>query len=468
MDSERGFIRQASPRTSHTSPKGDLMAARKTVGQRLALGNVVLTLLGINGGLAIGMAMLHQPVSDWSDPSLAVTALSRVMAMLGTYFALCCLVLIARVPWLENAIGQDRLVKWHRTLAPYSLYLILGHVLLVSLGYSVLDQINAWNELWRLILITGWMMPAFVGFVFMMMVGVTSYKRARSKMRYETWWLLHLYSYLGIALAFGHQITSSQFFATNDKARYWWVAMYLFVIVFIVGFRIAIPLLQSMRHDLRVEKVIKENHDTISIVVRGKDVARLAAQGGQFFAWRFLQSNAWWEAHPYSLSASPRNDRLRITVKNLGDHSGWMKKLKPNTRVLIEGPYGVFTADQVQSKKVALIAGGVGITPIRAIMEELPRGTDIDLIWRASKTDDLILNEEVKELAELHKARIHYMVGSRKQFPMSPGRIRATVPHIAQCDVFMCGPDSMIQQSRAALLSIGVHEDNIHDEAFAY
>jgi ferredoxin-NADP reductase len=159
---------------------------------------------------------------------------------------------------------------------------------------------------------------------------------------------------------------------------------------------------------------------------------------------------------------------MRITVKSLGDHSKWLKKLTPGTRVLIEGPYGVFTADQVKGKKVALIAGGVGITPIRAIMEELPRDTEIDLIWRASTEDDLILREEVKELALSHNARVHFMVGSRKQFPMSPGRIRATIPHINKCDVFMCGPDSMIDQARAALVSVGVHEDNIHDEAFAY
>ena len=444
------------------------MAARKSIGTREALGNVALTLLGINGGIAIGLAMLHQPASDWTNPDLAITALSRVMAMLGTYFALVCLVLIARVPWLEQAVGQDRLVKWHRTLAPYSLYLIVGHVVLVSVGYAFLDEITVWQEFWRLVLNSGWMLPAFAGYIFMMLVGITSYKRARSKMKYETWWQLHLYSYLGIALAFGHQITSSQFFATNNYARYWWVAQYICVAAFILGFRIGAPLLASLRHDLRVEKVIRENHDTISVVVRGKNLNRLQAQGGQFFSWRFLHSESWWESHPYSLSASPRNDRMRITVKSLGDHSKWLKKLTPGTRVLIEGPYGVFTADQVKGKKVALIAGGVGITPIRAIMEELPRDTEIDLIWRASTEDDLILREEVKELALSHNARVHFMVGSRKQFPMSPGRIRATIPHINKCDVFMCGPDSMIDQARAALVSVGVHEDNIHDEAFAY
>jgi predicted ferric reductase len=442
--------------------------ARRSLRQKEALGNLVLTLLGVQAGIAVGVAMLHQPVSDWTDPSLAITAVSRVLAMIGTAFALICLVLIARVPWLEEAVGQDLLVKWHRKLAPYSLYAILMHVLLVSLGYSLFDKINAWNEFWRLVLGTGWMLPAFAGFIFMMMVGVTSYKRARSKMKYETWWLLHLYSYLGIGLAYAHQITTSVYLATNDVPRYWWESLYVSVIAFIVGFRIVLPLVRSMRHDIRVEKVVRENRNTVSVVMKGRDLAKLNARGGQFFSFRFLGHRGWWEAHPYSISASPRNNRLRITVKHLGDHSSSLKNLKPGTRVMVEGPYGVFTADQAESKKIALIAGGVGITPIRAIMEELPVHSEIDLIWRASNEDDLVLRKEVEELAAELGARIHFMVGNRKQFPMSPGRIRAAVPHIGQCDVFMCGPDSMIEQTKASLITAGLSEDQIHDEAFSY
>jgi len=161
-----------------------------------ALANIFLAVLGLQGGIAIGAGVIAQPMSDWSHPNLAITAVSRIAAMVGTFLALMCLVLIARVPWLEQEIGQDRLVKWHRLIAPYSLYLIVIHVVLVSVGYGMLDGINLWSEFWRLTLGSSWMLPALAGFVFMMMVGITSYKRARSRMQYETWWLLHLYSYL--------------------------------------------------------------------------------------------------------------------------------------------------------------------------------------------------------------------------------------------------------------------------------
>ena len=68
-------------------------------------------------------------------------------------------------------------------------------------------------------------------------------------------------------------------------------------------------------------------------------------------------------SHPYSLSAAPSENYLRITVKDLGDHSRTVQHIKPGTRVFVEGPYGAFTAGRATKKHIVLVAGGVGITP---------------------------------------------------------------------------------------------------------
>ncbi|MEN9692685.1 MAG: hypothetical protein RLZZ330_329 [Actinomycetota bacterium] len=442
------------------------IAQRKAVRSNLA--NLMIALIAAEGGIAVGIGVLAQSASDWSDPGLAITAFSRVAAMAGTYLALVCLVLVARVPWLEKELGQDFLVKLHRKFAPYSLYLILLHVLLVSVGYGLLGDLNAWQQFWSLVLGTPWMMPAFIGFIFMMMVGVTSYKRARSRMKYDTWYLLHLYAYLGIALSFAHTITSGIMFVDNDVMRYWWIALYVMVVVFIVSFRVIYPLARSFRHDLRVEKVVKESPHTVSVIIKGRNLDRLKARGGQFFTWRFLDHAAGWEGHPYSLSASPTNSHLRITVKSLGDHSKSLAKLQPGTRVMVEGPYGVFTSDAIEGNSAVLIAGGVGITPIRALLEELPAEVDTDLIWRASHENDLSLRKEVEELAKKRGTRIHYMVGNRKQFPLSVARLKNTIPHILDTEIFLCGPEGLVEEAKHSILELGVDPDRLHDEAFAY
>ena len=120
-------------------------------------------------------------------------------ALSGAYLALLGLLLVSRVTWIERAVGHDRLVSWHRKSAPYSLFLILIHVLLVTLGYAANDKVRVGVELWRLVTTYPWMLPAFVGFLSFMAAGISSYKRVRSKIKYETWWTIHLYTYIAIA-----------------------------------------------------------------------------------------------------------------------------------------------------------------------------------------------------------------------------------------------------------------------------
>ena len=431
-------------------------------------GDLVLMLIALETGVAIGLGLIGQPWSDWTSLDTGITALSRVLAMTGTAFALYSILLSARIPWIERSIGQDRLIRWHRTLGPYSLWMIFTHVLLVTIGYSMLDSTNIWIEFWNITFTMSWMVPALLGFAFMMMIGVTSYRKIRGKLKYETWWTIHLYAYLGIALSFMHQIETGAMFVGKPATQALWITLHLVTLAIVVWFRVLQPLRVSIRHNLRVERVIIENHNTISVIMKGKRIDDLGARGGQFFGWRFLAKHYWWESHPYSLSASPHNDRLRITVKYLGDHSRWMANLKPGTRVLIEGPYGVFTADQATGSSVTLIAGGVGITPVRALLEELPAPSDITLIWRASTDADLMLRDEVERLAGQHNASIHYLVGSRHDVFLDSETLLRCAPNIRTSDVFLCGPEAVVEQAVASAKALGVRSSQIHAEAFAY
>ena len=430
--------------------------------------DLILTLIAIETGIAIGLGLEAQPWSDWATPHLLVTALSRVAAMAGTALALASILLSARIPWIERSVGQDRLIKWHRLIGPYSLYLVLAHVVFVTFGYAVADKIGVWSEWWNMVLTLDWMLPALAGFACMMMIGVTSYRRVRGKLKYETWWAIHLYAYLGVALSFMHQIVVGTMFIGHPAMKVWWTTISVGTFGLVLWFRVLVPLVSSLYHDFRVERVVIENYNTISVIMKGKHLEELGARGGQFFGFRFLTGRYWWESHPYSISASPRNDRLRITVKNLGDHSAWMRRLEPGTRVWIEGPYGVFTADQASTGRITLIAGGVGVTPVRALLEEIPRGTKIDIVWRASTEDDLMLRGEMESLAEWHGARIHYVVGSRTKAALDVRTLRGLLPNLRHSDVFMCGPGFVIDQAMESCRALGVPEDRLHHEAFAY
>ena len=202
--------------------------------------------------------------------------------------------------------------------------------------------------------------------------------------------------------------------------------------------------------------------------MKGRNVESLGAQGGQFFGWRFLTKGHWFISHPYSLSAAPTKKYLRVTVKDLGDHSGSVTFIKPGTRVFLEGPYGAFTAGRASKGHVTLIGGGVGITPIRAIMEEFPPAVEVDVIFRASKIEDLVLKEELDYLAEERGARVHYLIGPRSEHPMDAKYIMRIVPTFRDSDVYICGPTPLVDAVREAARNVGIPKNRFHDEAFAF
>ena len=164
------------------------------------------------------------------------------------------------------------------------------------------------------------LMATVAGFL-LLGVGIVSMRAARRRMRYETWYYLHLYTYLAIALAFSHQFAVGASFISNLAARFWWSAMYLTVAVLVLWYRVAVPLRAFARHGFTVVGVKAEGPGVISVYIGGSHLDELAAEPGQFFRWRFLTRSLWWSSHPYSLSAAPGTDLLRITVKDIGDHS---------------------------------------------------------------------------------------------------------------------------------------------------
>ena len=424
------------------------------------------------GGLGLTLALSATTVrqSDFANVYSTVQSVSRICALVGTYFAIVGIFLVARIPWVERGVGHDRLVTWHRKLGPYSLFLIGFHVLFVLIGYAGQDNIPLYSEMWQLLTTFDWMWFALAGFVLMIMAGVTSYKKARAKMSYETWWIIHVYTYLAIAASFMHQILNGQMFIGHPLNRAYWSALYIFMGLSIVIWRIGIPLVRSMRHNLKVEKIVVEGPGVVSVIMRGRNLHKLAAEGGQFFGWRFFARGHFLMSHPYSLSAAPTEHYLRITVKDLGDHSRSLALLKRNTRVFVEGPYGAFTAGRSTRPHIVLIGGGVGITPVRALMDEFKDGVELDLIYRASRQEDLVLREELDYLAYNSGGtiRIHYLVGSRKDHPMDSRSLKSLVPRIADSDIYICGPGPLVETVRQAVQDLGVPKNRFHDEAFAF
>jgi predicted ferric reductase len=440
----------------------------KARGMSSRRGDIAVLIAGIGLGITTAFAVGDAPAT-WQYLGGPMTALGSITAMAGTYLCLALLVLVARVPWVEREVGHDKLVSLHRQVAPYSLILILAHMVLTTIGYAQAAESGVLEQFWNIVAHSPWMVPATTAFVLMMGLGVMSYRKIRQRMKYETWWVAHLYFYVAVALAFGHQIELGSMFAKHPGQKWFWIGLYVLVAAIIIGSRFIAPISTSIKHDLRVAAVVRETPDVVSIYISGRDLDLLKARGGQFFQWRFLTRHWWWQAHPYSLSASPNSSFLRITVKDLGDQSReliW--RLKPGTRVWAEGPYGVFTAAQRHSNRIAAFAAGVGITPVRAMLEDLPEGADVDVVFRVHRLDSAPLRAELEELAMSRGFRLWYLEGSRRQARLRTDVILEMIPDLADCDVYVCGPDGFTEKVLEAAEDAGVPADRQHHEAFAF
>jgi ferredoxin-NADP reductase len=315
-------------------------------------------------------------------------------------------------------------------------------------------------------------MMATVAWFLLLGVGAFSARAARRRLSYETWYYAHLYTYLAIALAFSHQFADGAEFMTDTAARFAWSALYLGVGTAIVWFRFITPVRQALRHRMRVTEVRTEAPGVVSVVIGGHHLAELRAESGQFFRWRFLARDLWWTSSPYSLSEPPRPDRLRITVKAAGDHSGALLRLKPGTRVAAEGPYGALTGAARRRRKVLLIAGGVGITPLRALLESLPAAPgDLTLIYRVSSLRDAVFRRELAEIAARREARVWFVAGSRAELgtnPLTGGELTRRVRGLLDHDVYLCGPPGLTAAVTRELLDAGVPRGQIHRESFEF
>ena len=391
--------------------------------------------------------------------------LGNLSGLAGTYLALIMVLLVSRVPMVERVLGQDKLLASHRRLAPWPISLIVAHAVLLTFAYAEAARTGVWYQIGAFIRSYPNMLTATVALVVMVAIAVTSVYSIRRRLRRETWWAVHLFMYLALALAFTHEIALGPSFVGHPLTRLVWSVLWASTAGLVLVYRFGLPLFRPLRHRLEVVEIHPEGPGTVSVICRGKHLDRLAVAGGQFFEWRFLTKGMWWQAHPFSLSALPRPPFLRLTVKGIGDYSSAVARLRPGTRVAIEGPYGAFTTHARRRSKVVLIAGGIGVTAIRSLLEDLPRDCDPVVILRASSAEELALASEVAELVRHRKGRVHELVGSRSE--VRTDRLSELVPDLQNRDVYVSGPEEFVNRVVATVLRLGVPKDSVHFEVYS-
>lgn len=429
---------------------------------------------------AIALWLADGGASGFSTLAGAFTALGIIAGLTGMDLVLLMLLLAARLPFIDGAVGHDRALDFHRKLGKPALYLLLAHGILIALGYGMTDGIDPFSEAVNLWVQVPDMWLAYVGMALFIAVVVTSLVAVRRRFPYEFWYAVHLLTYAAVLTSIPHQFSVGGLFTPGTWQRWYWLAACIGTGVALLHNRVLEPIVATTRHKLTVSRVVKEAPGVVSIEMTGRHLDELAGAGGRFFIWRFLAPGMWWHPHPFSLSAEPlqfgASGSLRITVRNLGKGSSQLARLKRGTKVAIEGPYGLFSTAARSRNHVVMIGAGIGITPIRALLESTPFAPgNATVILRGHSEKELYLGQEVMDLCQRRGATLFHLTGRRPagiqtwlpaDAARSGYRLASYAPNIAEADVYVCGPAGWAQNVLHDAREAGVREEQLHYERF--
>ena len=403
---------------------------------------------------------------------LAYGRLTGLLAVLGILFQL---ILIGRVKWVERVFGFDRLTRLHHITGFSILVLLVAHPVLITFGHSMQTGAGYFSQLKDFLINWEDVLAATIGLFIMIPAIVLSVLILRKMVKYEIWYYVHLTFYISLALMFGHQLSVGTDFISNKIFADYWYALYAFTFANLIYYRIVRPIVFFMRHRFRIARLVSETGDVTSVYIEGRNMELFPIEAGQFMIVRFWTKGFRWEAHPFSMSFRPDGKRIRLSIKALGDFTKRISELKPGTPVFIDGAHGIFTSLHSRSSKILLIAGGIGITPIRALAEEMSAtGHDIVLIYANRTRSAIVFEKELDELVGKSEGRLKvvHVLSEDAEWTGEKGKldkekISRLVPDLPDREVFLCGPPVMMKIVRDSLSELNVPKSRVHFEKFA-
>ncbi len=400
--------------------------------------------------------------------------LGRLTGLLAVYAVLFQFLSMGRALWLERIFGLDRIANVHRINGYISLLLIIVHPIFIVYSYALVAQADIITQISRFIVFYHDLAQAAVAVLLFIGVVFLSIYIVRKKLKYETWYFTHLFTYLAVVLAFGHQLELGGTILSNQYFRMYWLFLYFFVFGNVLIFRFLRPAYYYLRHRFVITEVIQETSDTFSLLIGGKNLSNFLVNPGQFMIFRFLSKGFWTQAHPFSLSSLPYSDHFRITIKACGDFTKKLSNITPGTKVLIDGPYGIFTAPDKSSRRYLFIAGGVGITPIKTLLDQLAPSHDVVLFYNNKSSTDIIFKQELDLLSKQYHFPIHYIMSAEESYGGERGRVdkekllRLT-PDFMDREIYVCGPVPMLLSLKEILCKeLSFPKRKLHYEKFSF
>lgn len=395
-------------------------------------------------------------------------------ALMGITILALQTLLASRFKWISKTFGFDVVIRYHRNIAIFAVFLLLFHPLLLILGGA------GWSLIYKGNLFV-WLGKAAL--VLVILNVLLSVYQNRLKLKFERWRNLH--DILGpslLVLAFVHS-----WYVGDDlqivPLRILWVILLGTAIIVFVYHRFFRPWLLS-RNPYTVTEIDQEANKVWTIKLtppEGKHIFDYLP--GQFQFIKFLRGRGLpEEEHHWTISSSPSQKKyLSSTIKELGDFTATIGKTEPGDKAVVHAPFGRFSyLFHPEEKDLVFIAGGIGITPVMSMLRFMRDNNEkipVTLLYGNPDEDSIVFKEELRSIEEGEHPSlklVHVLQDPADDWTGERGFVdrekikKYCGENLSDKGFYIVGPAALIEKSIQNLHSLGVKDSKIHLEIFSF
>jgi predicted ferric reductase len=437
------------------------------------------TLVGLRGPLVL-VTLCAIPVALWAGSApldsrfegdfRTLTSLAVVCALAGTSAFALNLVLGARLRPVERLFGGlERMYSVHRLNGEIAFTLLLAHVVLILASRATISTSTALDLLRPG---AGWTVfagvLAFSGMV--VAIVLTLFVRIGHE------FFVYVQRSFGVVFlgATYHVFTTNG--ALGDSAALnVYMASLATVGIAAWGYRSLLGNLLVRRLKYRVAAVNRLDEFVTEVVMEPRE-RPLSFKPGQFLFVNFREPFSEQfplflrnQFHPFSITSTPDERTLRITVKAVGDYTRALRALEPGAEAVVEGPYGAFSSSDLPNGRQIWIAGGIGVTPFLSMARSLNgKAPDVDFYYCVEHVPEAHFLDELRAIEGTRQDFRVTLVPRDTDGFLTGERLAREHEDLGSADVLVCGPPAMIDSLRPQLAVQGVERERFHAEEFGF
>lgn len=425
---------------------------------------LVLYPLLILAPLAIFAAL--NPASDHSRTEEAGIG----CAVVGYMILALQFVITGRLRWVEAPFGLDVLLVFHRVMALVATAALCVHPVLTASG-----------EGWPLL--TGQRVHWYIwvgraALAVLLVQVLASLARRAVRLPYERWRRMHnVFAPAILALGFIHSLTAGDHMHGGGLAV--WAALGAGAFgCWLYGVVVRPRLL--LRHPFQVMTVASEVPHVWTLTLRAHEQRPFQFAPGQFQFLRLHGTEFPAEEHPFSIASSPtRSGSITVTIKESGDFTAGIGRVRPGSRATVHGPFGRFSHTlHPDERRLVFVAAGVGITPFMSMlryMRDRREWRSVLLVYASRSPADVIFGDELRaiEAGGVPELKvIHVLSNAPASWVGETGRLDADrlarlCRGVEGKAFYLCCPPPMTASLIGGLRRMGVSPRHIHTDAFS-